>query len=304
LKAFSDPRSIATQLNSSDFHFIYELLQNADDANYNIARRSGDKPWIKFSVSPTEIMVDTNEDGFTRANVEAVCATGRSSKKISAEDQHIGEKGFGFKSIFVVAKKVQIRSRVWSFHFDHDEEDSGLGMVTPIIDDPFSMPAGVRTRITLTLNVKHKENYARLAEVFEDLADTAFFFLQQLSKLTVSVQKGDGSQSSVTYTKVTGAGRARLVKQIGPEESTDQKHEERFFQIYERTVQSMPPDKRRPGRTSATIVLAFPTDRAGQIAVIDSRGQYVFAYLPIGRMVQLQVRQWTITLEMLTAYSF
>jgi len=286
----SDSRSIATELNSSDFHFIYELLQNADDANYNIARQDGSQPWMKFSVSPTELVVDTNEDGFMRANVEAICATGRSSKKTSVQDKHIGEKGFGFKSVFVVAEKVQIRSRVWSFHFDHGDEDTGLGMVTPIIDDAFALPVGVRTRITLSLNAKHRKKYARLAGAFENLADTTIFFLQQLSKLTVTVQKVDGSTSSVTYAKETDATTVRLRTQIGVGDATGGKVEERFFQIFKGVARDMPSDRRRPGQKSAPIVLAFPTkDMTGQTAAIDESGQYFFAYLPVVRMVQLKV---------------
>ena len=89
--------SISEQLYSSKYRFLYELIQNADDSLYRNARQKCVAPYLRFRITPHEFIVETNEDGFTRANVEAICATGKSSKKTSALDNHIGEKGFGFK---------------------------------------------------------------------------------------------------------------------------------------------------------------------------------------------------------------
>lgn len=69
-------------------HFVLELLQNADDASY----APGVQPRVLLVVMPDAILHATNETGFTAANVEAICAMGRSTKsrKVGA---FTGEKG-------------------------------------------------------------------------------------------------------------------------------------------------------------------------------------------------------------------
>lgn len=282
----TDDQSIVTQ-NTSPFRFFYELLRNADDAVYN---KEQVIPTITFIIRPTTITIETNEVGFRRRNVEAICSTGRSSKKAPINDEHIAEKGPGFKSVFTVAKRVQIRSGPWSFHFDHAEDNPGLGMVTPIIDDLSPLPAEVGTRITLTLNDAHCNEYARLVDEFDSLSNTTFLFLQQLSKVEIRRHSDDGSERRVTYTRETSPGSMRSIKSTGVTAKDETEAVEQTYQIFERRVSPLPPDNRRRGKTAAPLVLAFPTDAQGLVAQLDTRGQCYFAFLPLCRMPPLQVR--------------
>jgi hypothetical protein len=65
---------------------------------------------LRFEIGPNAFVVETNEDGFSRANIEAICAMGEISKKASDTDDRIGEKGFGFKSVFSIADEVTVQS--------------------------------------------------------------------------------------------------------------------------------------------------------------------------------------------------
>jgi hypothetical protein len=107
---------------------LYELIQNADDSDFSIAKRSNKHPYVHFKVTPSTLVFETNEDGFTRAKIEAICAAETSSKKASASDNYIGEKGFGFKSVFSVAYQVHVQSGLWSLQFKHKQGDDGLGI--------------------------------------------------------------------------------------------------------------------------------------------------------------------------------
>ncbi|KAF1351570.1 hypothetical protein EJ07DRAFT_159316 [Lizonia empirigonia] len=102
-----------------DYRFLYEVVQNADDSHYRNIFKQGGSAFLRFTITPKTLDIETNEDGFTRANVEAICATGKSSKKASATEDFTGEKGFGFKSVFSIAEEVRIQSGVWSFRFEH-----------------------------------------------------------------------------------------------------------------------------------------------------------------------------------------
>lgn len=90
---------LASQLYSSDVHFVMELIQNADD---NLYHRNVD-PSIHFIFDSTgsvgkgaknaTLMVLNNEIGFAERNVEAICEIGKSTKKNKAG--YIGQKGIG-----------------------------------------------------------------------------------------------------------------------------------------------------------------------------------------------------------------
>ncbi|KAK0642855.1 histidine kinase-like ATPase, partial [Cercophora newfieldiana] len=114
--------TLAKNLYSKDVRFIFELLQNADDNHFAIAKANGKDPHVIFHVHRDKIVVECNEDGFTEANIRAICNVGKSSKM--GAQGYIGEKGIGFKSVFKVAWKVWIQSGPFSFCFKHRRGDS------------------------------------------------------------------------------------------------------------------------------------------------------------------------------------
>jgi HSP90 family molecular chaperone len=122
----TDSSRLAKNLYTSQARFVFELLQNADDNQYT----RGQDPYVIFRVYPDRIVIECNEDGFTRQNLTAICDIGKSSK--TGSQGYIGEKGIGFKSVFMAAWRVHIQSRDFSFDFIHRKGDSGMGMITPI----------------------------------------------------------------------------------------------------------------------------------------------------------------------------
>jgi hypothetical protein len=98
-------------------HFLLELIQNADDANYK-----EDDTVISFVIHNDSLEIVYNETGFTTNDVIAITGTGASTKtanKLSA-NSFIGEKGIGFKSVFALAKEVQIESGPWRFKLNKE----------------------------------------------------------------------------------------------------------------------------------------------------------------------------------------
>jgi hypothetical protein len=139
------------------------MLQNADDNNYTRVQAANEEPYVSFRVYHDVLVVECNEDGFTEENLRAICDIGKSSKQ--GAQGYIGEKGIGFKSVFMAAWKAHIESGPFSFYFQHRQGDSGMGMVMPIWADPpdsgrnlfgdsFSGPGPTKplTRFTLYLN--------------------------------------------------------------------------------------------------------------------------------------------------------
>ncbi|KAI4683813.1 uncharacterized protein J4E84_006652 [Alternaria hordeiaustralica] len=288
-----DRTFISQQLYSSKYRFLYELVQNADDSLYNEAHSASVLPFLRFKIAPDAFIVETNEDGFRLANVEAVCATGESSKKSSATDDHIGEKGFGFKSVFSIAEEVHVQSGLWSFRFQHRRGDDGLGMVTPLDAEPVPLPEDVTTRITLRLARDATAEYQGLLNAVASMPDTTLFFLQRLRRFRIHVTNPDLDDKEVTTTFERIAlesppGRVLIRRQ---EEFNDEiTVDESLYRCFTHVVENMPAHEYREGRGSARVELAFPVDSTTQQPKLSESGHHVFAYLPLQRLQQIQVR--------------
>ena len=86
-------------------HFIYELLQNAEDA---LAKRVG---WtgqrsIRFELSERELRVRHFGKPFDEADVRSICGIADSSKDVT----QIGRFGIGFKSVYAFTNRPEVHS--------------------------------------------------------------------------------------------------------------------------------------------------------------------------------------------------
>jgi hypothetical protein len=287
---FNEGLSVSEQLYSSKYRFLYELVQNADDSLYRKAYRASTLPFLRFIITPTTFVVETNEDGFKRANVEAVCATGESSKKASATDEQIGEKGFGFKSVFSVADEVHIQSGLWSFRFEHRQGEDGLGMVTPLDADAVFLPTDVTTRITLRLAKTTIQNYQDLLNAVASMPETTIFFLQKLQHFQIHVTDLDGRVSTTRFEKADlGSSMSRAQLRRYQKSGDKTAVEESRYRCFTHIIKHMPENEYRKGRKSARVDLAFPVEPASKKPKLCKHGQHVFAYLPLQRIQQVQV---------------
>ena len=86
-------------------HFIFELLQNAEDA---LSRR-GDAPGprkVTFELAPTRLSLSHFGRPFDEADVRGVCGIAESTK----DKFSIGRFGIGFKSVYTFTARPEIHS--------------------------------------------------------------------------------------------------------------------------------------------------------------------------------------------------
>lgn len=267
--------SLATNLYTKDTRFVFELIQNAEDNEYTTEQAIRDKPFLIFRLQPKSIVIDSNEDGFTEANVRAICSTGESTKSVSSG--YIGEKGIGFKSVFKVASKVHIQSEPFSFFFEHTRGDGGLGLVTPMYEEHHEVFPNIRTSMTLTLT--NPSEAEKLATEFYDLPETLLLFLKKLTR--ISILRAEPSYE-ITFSKQEDPvhHRATLSKlSVYNQQGTRLRKETiSTYQIKSRTLKSLPQHHARPHSNEAELVLAFPLDNQS-VPIVQQ--QYYFAFLPI-----------------------
>ena len=99
------PRFLANQYDDRT-HFIFELLQNAEDALRK--RGNGGSGTVAFALSPDGLRVSHFGKPFEEPNVRAICSIGESTKE---EDlTAIGKFGIGFKSVYSLTIRPEVHS--------------------------------------------------------------------------------------------------------------------------------------------------------------------------------------------------
>jgi hypothetical protein len=248
-------------------------------------------PFFRFEVTSNALIIETNEDEYKRAEIEAICATGRRSNGAAASGQHIRARKFSLWSAFSIADEVYIQSGIWSFCLRYQQEQGGTGMITPLCTSMDILPAGVTTRITLRYSNEAKRDYTRLLKAVQDLPISTMLFLKTIRKLHINITDSDGERHEKSFTRQDEMNRPLRSTLIHSwtilDLSITERHTYLLFHDHQR---NMPYHERRQGQTVADIVLAFPIDPITQQPKQSDSGQHVFTYFPLQRLSQIQVR--------------
>ena len=88
-------------------HFIYELLQNAEDA---------DATYIRFYLEKERLVIYHNGRPFNERDVEGICGIANGTKEeMQADGTRIGHFGIGFKSVYCYTEHPHIYSGKYCF---------------------------------------------------------------------------------------------------------------------------------------------------------------------------------------------
>lgn len=157
-------------------HFIFELLQNAEDA---LGRRgdAGGPRSVTFRLSPGRLMLSHFGRPFDEADVRGVCGIAQSTK-----DQHsIGRFGIGFKSVYTFTDRPEIHSG--------DEDFAIENYVQPMAAVRLPRTPG-ETQILLPLKSEDTSAEREIAVGFHHLGAGALLFLRHIDEINWSIEGG------------------------------------------------------------------------------------------------------------------
>uniref|UniRef100_L2FL52 Ino80 chromatin remodeling complex protein n=1 Tax=Colletotrichum fructicola (strain Nara gc5) TaxID=1213859 RepID=L2FL52_COLFN len=290
LQHITNPEARPKNLYSSKTRFIFELLQNADDNQYSKASALGDTPYISFRIYPSRIVIHCNEDGFTHENMKAICAVGESSK--TGAQGYIGEKGIGFKSVFMVAWKVHIQSNAFSVSFKHKKGDSGMGMITPVWEETDEVLQSQLTRITLhLLNTETSNGVAETREMiraqFDELQETVLLFLKNIRKISVFFYGDDGRRTTAVSHLRTQPQPGQVKLSSVYATNGRQREQTKYFHVTRGKATNLAKNDNRTyteaedaakAYSASEVVVAFPLSET-LVPIVEP--QDVFAFLPV-----------------------
>jgi hypothetical protein len=160
------------RLYSDRTHFIYELIQNAEDAT---------AAELRFELFDDRLEVRHDGRPFTEADVRAICGVAKSEK---ADDlTKIGKFGIGFKSVYAYTRSPHIYSGDESFRIE--------SYVRPVAVDPAPLPdgqpaGGTATRFVFPFDLDTVPAEVAVTEIgaaLAALAPATLLFLRNIARI-------------------------------------------------------------------------------------------------------------------------
>lgn len=202
-------------------HFIYELLQNAEDA---LARRARSKAprSITFALSPNALRVSHFGAPFTEADVRGICGIGEGTNDLTA----IGRFGIGFKSVYAFTARPEIHSGGEHFAVE--------SFVWPIAIEPCGTEPE-ETVFILPLAEGDATAPADITHGLKRLGPRALLFLRQIEEIAWSVE--GGASGLYLRSKPELLENARRIVVIGQEDGAKEMVEETWL-VFSREVRT------------------------------------------------------------------
>jgi len=162
---------IVSELYSESTHFIYEILQNAEDAKATE---------ISFSLYTDKLIIVHNGIPFTIEDIDGITNIAGEDNSKRTDEEKIGRFGIGFKSVYAITQTPHIKSGI----FDFKIKDF---LLPDLISDNNSFS---ETTIALPFYNSQKSNediYDLLKGKFEKLEYFNLLFLNNIKTLKIEI---------------------------------------------------------------------------------------------------------------------
>ncbi len=164
-----DLTPILVGLYSDASHFVYEILQNSEDAKAT---------WIKFDLHPDKLIITHNGIVFNGQDIEAITSISNLENDKKKDLEKIGKFGIGFKSVYAVTDTPRIQSGKFEFEI--------IKFVLPSnFKDANNFPETIIT-LPFTHPKRSKEEIFELIQnKFENFEFYNLLFLSHLQSITL-----------------------------------------------------------------------------------------------------------------------
>lgn len=163
------PRILVDQY-SDRTHFIFELIQNAEDAGAT---------YVTFTLYPDRLVLCHNGIPFTEADIRGIC--GIRSTKDEPESGKIGRFGIGFKSVYAYTKTPEIRSGMYAFKI--------CNLILPYTENVESTGEDTILTIPFDGNVGKEAAYGEIKKALEEFISLdVLFALQNIRNISCEIR--------------------------------------------------------------------------------------------------------------------
>jgi hypothetical protein len=189
-KRFSGVTKLLTDLYPDNAHFIYELLQNAEDARDKSVPNNSGASLVRFTLSNDALKFEHNGEGlFTLEDVGRITGIGDSTKR--DDPTSIGKFGLGFKAVFAYTNTPEIHSGEFHFCIHDLVVPETNGIKKPCMGE-------LETRFIFPFDHPKKPSKQAVAEIEQSLralGDNTLLFLNHIR--TIEYQLPESSLGSL-----------------------------------------------------------------------------------------------------------
>ncbi|KKM86017.1 hypothetical protein LCGC14_1283230, partial [marine sediment metagenome] len=247
-------------LYTEEYHFILELIQNAEDNNYNV-----EKPKISFILETDRLIVKNNEVGFSEDDIKAISNAGPESSTKKNMVGYIGHKGIGFKSVFNISNTPEIHSNGYHFYFNKNEP---LGIINPHwkVDYDYLDEEDLGKTVFIFPFRDYEEIYTKLKIELEKFDPELLLFLNTLKIIEIEME-GNG---------------LRIEKVVKGDIAEIQSNSHVLRRLIIKKTMDVPNEIKKKsiqGNIKTEIIFAFPVDKDDNLITLDKSN--IFAYFPL-----------------------
>ena len=195
-----------SQLNTTITHFIYELIQNAEDAHSSL---------ITIQLEKDRLIFSNNGKCFTESNTKSLIKLGYSDKG----EEDIGKFGIGFKSVFSVSECPEVYSGKLSFRFLKQLEIEAIESESYVKGSRFVIPFDEERHPV-------NETFEFLKKELEEIDPLVIMFLKHIREIKWQTDDAKGTISKSdrqTIKSKTGqlAKSIRITSSVSKNESSN-----------------------------------------------------------------------------------
>lgn len=298
--------TVSRDINTDGQRFIYELLQNADDAS-----NQNNKLDIQIDFRDDYVIISHKGEPFSKIDIESISSAGDGTK--TEDNNKTGFKGIGFKSVFAHSNAVTIKSNNFCFGYDKsfwDKDGKGfwkdewgsqdkwqeerrgkqkdikvqmpwqiIPIWTELSDEWNQMP--VVKEFNVSTIIKH-DNIGKLKEDLDNLlSDTQISLFLRSKEVSIVVNANSDEELTIVKsnnreTKMTTLTRNGILQSEWIIK-TDK------IAIDEDVRQQINTDEKSPTKlknaSHTEISFAIQVDK-GELKAVDNKNSLIFTYLP------------------------
>lgn len=170
-------RSLTIDKYADPIHFVYELLQNAEDQNASS---------VSFSLSDESLEFIHNGEPFKAQDVMSITKLGSDKAK---EADKIGCFGIGFKSVFEITERPEIYTTLDGNRFAFAIEDQFIPLALPV---DASLTIGI-TRFVFPFKQPNSDYYTKIRAKLSTLGAETLLFLDHLKDISWETTEETGT---------------------------------------------------------------------------------------------------------------